>query len=590
MGQITLAKAIARVLERVGTEVVFGVNGHGNWALLDAVVNDTKIRGVPARVEDQAVQMADGYWRMRRSAPLPVVTTSVGPGNMNIVPAVATAFYESIAMLVIAGAGATHWFDRGGMEESYRNGPEDWVAVLKPITKKAFLITRPDNAIDMILRAYQAAISGRPGPVVIQIPFDIQHTKISDNLPDPAPYLNARPPAPDPQGVAEAIKLVSTAKRPMIVVGSGIHNARAYDELLKFAERGGIPVATTPTGKASFPETHRLSLGCIGRAGTGHANNAAKRCDVVIGIGTHFTDIDTGGWTLFDIPNKTKLVHLDIDCSELSRAYPATVALTCDARLGLAALSGAAETTGLKEHSDWLAEIAAERKNWEGSVADQCTSDLTPLHYARICHDTAEVVAAKDPQMPIFFDTGHLLSFAPPFLKASSRYIAHDGFFHRMGWSASGIIGASIALGNRPALALIGDGSFIMGGTAVATAVEQNLPLTWVVLNNRSLQIERELMFRLYGRETFCDYRKKSSKDLWNPDIGKWAEAMGAHTLHVGRAADYAPALRQALDKRAPTVIDVDVSLEVKGYRSVWYPYPTDFYQAWSPRAAMSHA
>ena len=167
MGQITLAKAIARVLERMGTEVVFGVNGHGNWALLDAVVNDTKIRGVPARVEDQAVQMADGYWRMRRSAPLPVVTTSVGPGNMNIVPAVATAFYESIAMLVIAGAGATHWFDRGGMEESYRNGPEDWVAVLKPITKKAFLITRPDNAIDMILRAYQAAISGRPGPVVI---------------------------------------------------------------------------------------------------------------------------------------------------------------------------------------------------------------------------------------------------------------------------------------------------------------------------------------------------------------------------------------------------------------------------------------
>jgi acetolactate synthase-1/2/3 large subunit len=590
MGQITVAQAIARALERMGTEVIFGVNGHGNWALLDAVVNETKIRGVPARVEDQAVQMADGYWRMRRSAPLPVVTTSVGPGNMNIVPAVATAFYESIAMIVMAGAGATHWFDRGGMEESYRNGPEDWVAVLKPITKKALLITRPDNAIDMILRAYQTAISGRPGPVVIQIPFDIQHTKISDDLPDPTPYLNTRPPAPDPQGVTEAMKLIAAAKRPMMVVGSGIHNARAYDELLKFAELVGMPVATTPTGKASFPETHPLSLGCIGRAGTGHANNAAKRCDVVIGIGTHFTDLDTGGWTLFDIPHKTKLVHLDIDCSELGRAYPAAVALTCDARLGLAALSAAARNVGLTERSDWLADIAGERETWERSVADQCASDLAPLHYARICHDTAEVVAAQDPQMPIFFDTGHLLSFAPPFLKASSRYIAHDGFFHRMGWSASGIIGASIALGNRPALALIGDGSFIMGGTAVATAVEQSLPLTWVVLNNRSLQIERELMFRLYGRETFCDYRKNSSKDLWNPDIGKWADAMGACALHVGRAADYAPALRQALDNRAPTVIDVDVSLDVKGYRSVWYPYPTDFYQAWSPSAATPHA
>ena len=114
MGQITVAKAIARILEQMGTEVVFGVNGHGNWALLDALINETNIRGVPARAEDQAVQMADGYWRMRRAAPLPIITTTVGPGNMNIVPAVATAFYESIALLVLAGAGATHWFDRGG--------------------------------------------------------------------------------------------------------------------------------------------------------------------------------------------------------------------------------------------------------------------------------------------------------------------------------------------------------------------------------------------------------------------------------------------------------------------------------------------
>lgn len=583
MAQITVAQAIARVLDRMGTEAFFGVNGHGNWALLDALVNETHIRGVPARAEDQAVQMADGYWRMRRAAPLPVVTTSVGPGNMNIVPAIATAFYESIALLVLAGAGATHWFDRGGMEESYRHGPEDWVAVLKPITKKAFLVTRPDNAIDMLLRAYHTAISGRPGPVVIQIPFDIQHTRISDRLPDPTPYTQGYPPAPDPAGVAKAVELLVSAQRPMIVVGSGIHNARAYGELVRFAEATGIPVATTPTGKGAFPEDHRLSLGCIGRAGTGHANGAARHCDVVVGVGTHFTDIDTGGWSLFDIPHTASLIHLDIDPSELGRSYPAAIALLCDARLGLAALTIAASAANVGERGEWLQEIAQERHGWEQSVSDQRGSMMAPLHYARICNDTAEVVAELDPQMPVFFDTGHLLSFAPAFLKASSRYIAHDGFFHRMGWSASAIIGASIAQGNRVALALIGDGSFIMGGTAVATAVEQDLPLVWVVLNNRSLQIERELMIRLYGRETFCDYRKAGSADLWNPDIGKWAEAMGANALHVGAAAEYAPTLRQALKARAPTVIDVDVSLDIEGYRSVWYPYPTDFYQTWEP-------
>lgn len=583
MAQPTLARALAQVLEKIGTEIFFGVNGHGNWALLDALVHETRIRGVAARTEDQAVQMADGYWRARRSAPLPVVTTSVGPGNMNIVPAVATAFYESVALLVLAGAGATHWFDRGGMEESYRGGPEDWVAVLKPIAKKALLVTRPDNAIEMVLRAYHTALSGRPGPVVVQIPFDIQNTPVAGPLPDPAPWARWHPPAPDPAGIEEAAALLRAAARPLLVAGSGVHNARAWGELLGFAEASGIPVATTATGKGAFPETHPLSVGCIGRAGTGHGNAAARRCDVLIGVGTHFTDIDTGGWTLFDIPAATRLIHLDIDATELNRAYPAAVALACDARLGLAALTQAARRAGVRERREWLEEIARERDSWERSVAEQRRSPIAPLHYARICHDTAAVLAEKDPEMPVFFDTGHLLSFAPPFLQTRSRYVAHNGFFHRMGWSASAAIGASLALGERPALALLGDGSFLMGGTAVATAVEQGLPITWVVLNNKSLQIERELMLRLYGRESFCDYRRKGASGLWNPDLGKWAEAMGAAAIRVERAEDYAPALRRALAARAPTVLDVEVSLEVKGYRSIWYPYPANFYEPWAP-------
>lgn len=583
MGRITVARALARMLETMGTEVMFGVNGHGNWALLDALVHGTKVQCVPARAEDHAVQMADGYWRMRRRAPLPIVMTSVGPGNMNIVPAVATAFYESIAMVVIAGAGATHWFDRGGMEEAYRNGPEDWVAVLKPVTKKALLVTRPDNAIDMFLRAYQTAMTGRPGPVVIQVPFDIQNTEIDDALPDPSPWMQWRPPAPDPEGVEEAAAIIASAARPLIAVGSGIHNARAWESLLRFAESTGIPVATTSTGKGAFPEDHRLSVGCIGRAGTGHGNDAARRCDVVIGVGTHFTDIDTGGWTLFDIPARTRLIHLDIDGTELGRAYPAAVALACDARLGLDALTQAAQAKDVRERSEWLQEVDGLRRAWLDAVAPQAQSDIAPLHYARICADTAEVVAQSDPELPILFDTGHLLSFAPPFLRVASHNIAHNGFFHRMGWSASAVIGASLARGGGPALALIGDGSFLMGGVAVATAVEQDLPIVWVVLNNRSLQIERELMIRLYGREAFCDYRRKGSDELWNPDLAKWGEAMGASVLEVGKAEDYAPALREALAKRAPVVIDVPVALDVAGYRSIWYPYPKDFYQSWKP-------
>ncbi|MYW96132.1 thiamine pyrophosphate-binding protein [Amycolatopsis rubida] len=583
MGQITVAQAIARLLEQMGTEVAFGLNGHGNWALLDALVHETKIQSVAVRSEDHAVELADGYWRRKRGAPLPIVTTSVGPGNMNAVPPIATAYYESIGMLVLAGVGATHWFDRGGIEEFYRQGPEDWVAILKPISKKAFTAIRPDTVLETFLRAYQTAHSGRPGPVVMALPFDIQNTLIPDDLPDPTPYMVSHRPAPDPQGVSEAIELLKSAERPYVVVGSGIANSGAYDALFEFAEATGIPVAVTPTGKAAFPEDHRLSLGCIGRAGTGQGNHGARRADVVIGVGTHFTDIDTGAWTLFDIPNATKLIHIDIDPTELGRAYPTAVALTSDARLGLEALTAAAREAGITERTAWTAELDGVRSKWLADTSEMRTSDIAPLHYARVTTDTAAVVAEKCPDASIHFDTGNMLSFGPSFLPASSRHVVHSGFMHRMGWSAASVLGASLASGRGPAVALLGDGAYLMRATVVPTAVELNLPIVWVVMDNRSLQIERETMLKLYGRESMCDYRIEGEQELWGPDYVGMSTAMGAQAVRVSKAADFKPALEEAIDSRKPTVISVDTELETPQYRAIWYPYPADYNATWKP-------
>lgn len=580
---ITVSQAIARLLEQMGTEIVYGLNGHGNWGLLDALVHETDITCIGAKMEDQAVELADGYWRYKRSAPLPIVSTSVGPGNMNIVPAVATAFYESIGMLVLAGVGATHWFDRGGIEEAYRNGPEDWTAALKPISKKAFMCTRPDTCIDMFLRAYQTALSGRPGPVVMAIPFDIQHALIPDDLPDPRPYMRFRPPAPDPQGVREAIELLQKAERPMLVVGSGIANSRAGDALQKFAETAGIPVATTSSGKAAISEKHPLSLGCVGRAGTLHANHAARRSDLVIGVGTHFTDIDTGGWTLFDIPNGAQLVHIDIDTSELGRAYPTAVALTSDARLGLEALTEAAAAAGVTGNQAWIAELDKERDAFNEAVKPLRTSDISPLHYARVCEDASAVIEEKCPEMAVFFDTGHMLSYGPPFVRASSRNVYHSGFLHRMGWSASAAIGASMASGGKPALALMGDGAFIMRSTVMITAVEQKLPVIVVVFDNRSLQVEREAMLKIYGRESLCDFRKVGEEELWGPDFVQMAEGMGCQAFRVEKADEFKPAFEKALASGLPTLISVATEIETPQYRSAWYPYPKNFNDTWKP-------
>lgn len=583
--RLRVATAIAKMLEAAGTEYCFGYNGHANWALLDAFVHETSVTTVAARAEDHAVHMADCYWRTRREPPLAVVTTSVGPGNANITPAVASAFFESSALLVLAGGGATQWYDRGGIEEFYRYGPEEWPLTLKPMTKRSFSISRPDTALEMILRAYKIAVTGRPGPVVVQIPFDIQHTEIElRHLPDLADWTRVSRVGPEPEAIERAADLIASAQRPLLSVSTGIHNARAWDELRALAEAFSIPVETTTPGKGALPETHPLSLGCVGRSGTEHANQAARECDVLIGIGTRFGDIDTGGWTLHDIPGETKLVHIDIDPDELARVYPTDVAICSDARLGIMALHTA---LAQREHADrqpWLERLVGLRDEWEQSVAPMRSSDAAPLGYARVFSDVSDVINEKAPDATVVFDTGHALSFGPPFLKAATRHYIHSGFMHRMGWSIPGAIGAKFARPEAPTVVLIGDGSFMMTGSAVTTAVEQGLQLVVIVLNNRTLQIERELMIRNYGRHSLTDYVRLDTGEPHNPDFVEWARAMGANGVKVSQPDEMRPAVLAALEASGPTVIDVDIDPEQPGYRTVHYPYPND----WAARG-LSH-
>jgi acetolactate synthase I/II/III large subunit len=573
-----LATAIAKTLEAAGTEFCFGYNGHGNWALLDALVHETGIRTVATRSEDHAVHMADCYWRTHRKPPMAVVTTSVGPGSTNITPAIASAFFDSSALLVLAGGGATQWYDRGGIEEFYRYGPEEWPTTLKSITKKSFSVNRPDTALEMIMRAYKTAVSGRPGPVVVQIPFDIQHTDVElREIPRLVDWTTVSPPASDPSAIEAAATLISSARRPLISVSSGIHNARAWSELTAFAERFSIPVETAPPGKGALPENHPLSLGCVGRAGTRQANEAARECDVLIAIGTRFGDIETGGWTLHDIPGRTKLIHIDIDEGELARVYQPEIAIVSDARSALVALTAAVGTHSQPDRGPWLRRLEGLREEWEQSVAPLRTSDAAPMGYARIFSDASDVVEREAPTATVLFDTGHSLSFGPPFLRALTRHYIHSGSFHRMGWTVPGAVGAALARPGEPTVVLVGDGSFVMSGSAVLTAVELSLPIVFIVLNNGTLQIEREQMIKFYGRHSLTDYVRHDTGATHNPDFVQWAQAMGAAGAKISKPADLKPALLSALRAAGPTVLDVDIDPRSEGYRAIHYPYPSDF-------------
>ena len=584
MSKVNCATALVKTLEAIGVDTAFVYNGHGNWGILDAIEHESRMRGIGCKGEDQAVHMADGYFRAKYKGPIALVSTSVGPGNMNIASALSNAFFESSALLVLAGAGSTHWYDRGGIEEYYRYAPDEWIQSVKSYTKKALVINRPDTAVDMLLRAYKTAITGRPGPVVLQVPFDIQQSEVTfDGLPNAKQWVDIHPPGPDATAIREAAKLISKSERPLVFVSGGIHCSEAFGELADLLEDFGLPLATTTMGKGAYPENNPLCLGAAGRSGAGHANRAASECDLLIAIGTHFSDVDTGGWTLFNIPSKTRLIHIDIDPSEIARVYPTEVGIISDAKLALIHLHAELKSLNIPPDrwESWHAGLRKWREEWEQSVIPMIQSDQAPLNYARLCHEVSKLLNESYPETSVFVDTGHLLSFAPPFYRAIKPRFFHNGFFHRMGWSLPAALGARIARPEHPAVALTGDGSFLFSCTTLATAYEYDVPVIAVVLNNRSLQIERELMQRLYGRTAFVDFVKQSSREPWNPDLLAMAQAMGAGAEKVKTPGELAPALKKALDAGCSYVIDVDIDVEAPGYRSVWYPYPSNF---WVPR------
>lgn len=571
MPRMTAAQAVAHFLQRVGTKRYYLYNGHANWGLLDALEYEAKIPGIRMRHEIHAIHAADIEWRMRRELPIPVTCTTVGPGNFNTIPGIAEAFYDSTPMLCLMAGGPTKWYGRGGIQEVYRHGDDEFTQLFKNITKGAFTTYRPDTALRTVMRAYKTAITGRPGPVVVYMPLDVQNTEVEVELPSKkelADWLFPHPPAPDPDAVAAAVALLAKARRPILYTASGVLNAHAWDDLRAFAEAAQVPVATTFGGKGGLPEDHPLSLGVCDRSGTGHAVKAAQEADLVIGIGVRFNDLNTAGWTIFDIPRKTTLVHVDIDPGEINRVYPARVGMVSDARRALKALLAAWQQAGhASGRGAWLKRIAGWRQAWQAEVQAAVTSDIAPLHYARIVRDTSDAVNAFDPQASLVCDTGFIMNYVPAFYTLRSPWFAtNNQQFGQMGFAPPGVVGAGMERPRHPVVVFVGDQSFIHTGLALATATEYGVPGVVIVLNNKTIQAEVEGAQAKFGRGVGDHYRIEKTGEPWNPDISRIAAAMRARVFRVERAADFKPAVEAALASGELCVIDVECSSTVKRY------------------------
>ena len=551
------------VKERV--PYLFGVCGHGNVGLLDAALGAAdRIKTISTHHEQSAGYMADAYYKMRHE---PVVTyTSCGPGSCNLPVALAGAMMDSSAFLAITANVPTGQFNRLPFQETGRYFQGDFPSVIKPYVKKSFQPTRVDMIPLAVQQAFTLMRSGRPGPVNLDVPLNVFQETAEVEVPDPCPLVSQRYPG-DPAALEQAVDLLLSAKRPVILVGQGGLLSEASDALQEFAALTRIPVVTSPNGKGAIDEAHELAFGAIGRNGTYAATEATRNADVLLGIGCSFDDRTSSAWIdgyTFAIP-PTKLIQIDTDPDEIGRNYPAHLGILGDARACLEVMMHVAREKQRGKgsgHDDWLARLRECRKVWHDYQDQFVGSEQVPLRPERLMKGLSRVV----PENAIFAtDVGvHHNWVIQLWESRRPRHLLQSWGFACMGYATSGILGAKLARPDCPAVAVVGDGSFLMTPHILATAVEYDIPAVWVVWNNYGYCSIRDIQLGFFGKELATSFQKHRSGEPYSPDFAMMARSYGVESARVERTADLEGILETAIKANKPYLVEVPVDREIR--------------------------
>jgi acetolactate synthase-1/2/3 large subunit len=545
------------------TPYIFGYAGHGAVGLLDGVYHrQDELKLVWPRIESAAGYMADAYFRAT-GVPIPVYT-STGPGPMLLTVAMSNAFFDSSAFIGITGQVATNQFDSGALQEEYRHYAADFPSVAKPIAKRSFQAHSVEELAKILPKAFKLAREGRPGPVHIDVPYDLWILTGEVETPEPAErsrHLNWRTPG-SPEAVAKALEMLMAAKRPLILAGGGVLISEASEQLAAFAEHVNVPVYTTFMGKGALSARHPLHLGIAGCWGEYPATEAARNADVILALGCRFSDIHSSSWVpgyTYNIP-PTKLIHVDLDATEIGRNYPTELGIVGDAREVLRQLLELAEKQGpRRERSPWHDQVDGYKTEWRNFIEPFLGSDESPIEPRRVIGDMRRV-APEDTLM--ITDTGNHQTWVEQYWDVyEPRTVFTPGGFAGMGFGTCGVLGLKLAKPERPCVCVTSDGSFGMFPHAIATAVEYDLPCVWVLLNNYTIGVIRDLQrFYMDSREIGTSFRKQATGELWNPDWAKMAEAMGAAGYSIDQPGDFAGAFEDALSSGRPALLDVKVN------------------------------
>ncbi|MEM1689548.1 MAG: biosynthetic-type acetolactate synthase large subunit [Candidatus Hadarchaeales archaeon] len=536
MPEMTGAKAVWECLKFHGVKHVFGIPGGAVIPMYDALYDETEIQHILTRHEQAAAHAADGYARVL-GKPGVCVTTS-GPGGTNLVTGILNAYMDSSPVIAISGQVSKSSIGTDAFQEA------DMLSIMLPITKHNFFVRSVEELPLVIKLAFKIATTGRPGPVHVDIPKDVQQSSANIDLTRDPPYKKYMKIDPTPSEIQLAVEMLVHAKQPVIYAGGGIIWSGASEELVALAETLMAPVVTSLMGKGAIPEDHPLSLGMLGMHGRMAANLAVNECDLLFAVGVRFSDRATGDVRYF--APRAKIIHVDIDPVEVGKNVRVHHAIIADAKKTLRAILGALKDHVRKDRtSEWLSRIKKMKKD----LAPKMDYDEVPIKPQRAIKEIMNVLG---PDGIVVTEVGQCQMWAAHFYEVKKpRHFISSGGLGTMGFGFPAAIGAKVAKPDHVVVDIAGDGSFLMNSQELATAVVNDIDVIACIFNNRYLGMVKQWQDLFYGKRRSQVYLGES------PDFAKLAEAYGALGLKVTRPSEIAPALRQAIESGKPAVIDI---------------------------------
>jgi acetolactate synthase-1/2/3 large subunit len=545
MTEMTGAQAIVEALKKEKVNHIFGISGGAVLPIYD-VLYDAEMRNILARHEQCAGHMADGYARVSR-CPGVCITTS-GPGATNLVTGIANAYMDSSPVVAITGQVSRAAIGKDAFQEA------DIVGITTPVTKYVTQVERTEDIPEAIGTAFYIATTGRPGPVLVDIPKDVQEHSTDLEFHDSITLRGYKPrDDPHPIQVKRAVEMLVQAEHPMILAGGGVIISNASHDLLKLAEFMTLPVATTLMGKGSIPETHPLSLGMVGMHGTVEANKLILEADVLLTVGARFSDRTTARVDGF-CPD-AQIIHIDIDSAEIGKNVKIDLPIVADAGKALREIYKLIIKKAVtNEKSTWLSRIQQVRDHYASEQGRDNQSITAPaiVRGLRTLLPNNAIIATEVGQNQMWA--------ALYFQSLEPRTFLSSGGLGTMGFGFPAALGAKVAKPDVPVVDIAGDGSFIMSEQELATSVIEEIPVIVVVLNNSMLGMVAQWQRLFYHRR----YSGSMLRD--SPDFVKLAEAYGAQGIRVGSLEEFSQAVKKGLTSDVTTVIDVPISPEENVY------------------------